>query len=60
MNKTQLVLIETGEAPPSWRLDEGTRAIGRRGLRDAREALRAARRTQDPTADDVTARTPAA
>jgi hypothetical protein len=37
----QLVLIETPAA--AWRLDDTTRAIGRRGLEEARSALRAAR-----------------
>ncbi|MEQ8718389.1 MAG: hypothetical protein RIE08_12335 [Acidimicrobiales bacterium] len=46
MKKTQLVLIESPETPnrAPWRIDETTRAIGREGLREAREALRAARR----------------
>jgi hypothetical protein len=39
MTRQQLVLIET---PAEWRLDESTRAIGRRGLAEARTALRAA------------------
>jgi hypothetical protein len=37
----QLALIETPAA--AWRLDDTTRAIGRRGLEEARSALRAAR-----------------
>ena len=36
---TQLVLIET--SAESWRLDDATRAIGRRGLAEARSALQA-------------------
>jgi hypothetical protein len=36
---TQLTLLET---PPDWRLDEDTREIGRAGVAQAREALRAA------------------
>jgi hypothetical protein len=36
---TQLKLLETA---PDWRLDEGTRAIGREGVRQAREAMQAA------------------
>lgn len=35
----QLTLLET---PPSWRLDERTREVGRRGVAEARAALRAA------------------
>jgi hypothetical protein len=35
---TQLVLIET---PADWHLDDATRAIGRRGLAEARSALQA-------------------
>jgi hypothetical protein len=37
----QLVLLETPAA--AWRLDDTTRAIGRRGVEEARSALRAAR-----------------
>jgi hypothetical protein len=46
MKKTQLVLIECPETPTRapWRIDEATRAVGREGLREAREALQAARR----------------
>jgi hypothetical protein len=40
MTRQQLVLIESPAAV--WRLDESTRIIGRRGLADARSALRAA------------------
>jgi hypothetical protein len=36
---TQLALIET---QPDWRLDASTRAIGREGVRKAREAMQAA------------------
>jgi hypothetical protein len=35
----QLSLIES---PPAWRLDEPTREAGRRGVAEARAALRAA------------------
>jgi hypothetical protein len=35
----QLTLLET---PPSWRLDDHTRAVGRRGVAEARASLRAA------------------
>lgn len=38
---TQLRLIDPTEV--DWRLDEQTKAIGRRGLAQARAALRAAR-----------------
>lgn len=57
MKKTQLVLIESDETPgrAPWRLDESTRAIGRRGLRDAREALRSARHTSDTPATGTAA-----
>jgi hypothetical protein len=37
---TQLVLLESGT--PSWKLDARTREIGRRGLAEARDALRRA------------------
>lgn len=36
----QLVLLES--SPDEWRLDEHTRAVGRRGVEAARAALRAA------------------
>jgi hypothetical protein len=36
---TQLVLVDEA---PEWRLDERTRSTGRRGVAQAREALRAA------------------
>lgn len=36
----QLALIETPEH--DWRLDEHTKAVGRRGVEQAREALRRA------------------
>lgn len=45
----QLVLIENPTS--SWRLDDATRAVGRRGLAEARATLRAARlraSLQDP------------
>jgi hypothetical protein len=38
----QLVLVEPTERP--WELDERTRQVGKRGLEQAREALRRARR----------------
>jgi len=37
---TQLVLIDS--ASPDWKLDRETREIGRRGLAEARAALRRA------------------
>jgi len=37
---TQLLLIDTDS--PSWKLDRQTREIGRRGVAEAREALRRA------------------
>jgi hypothetical protein len=55
MTRQQLLLIESPTA--EWRLDDTTRAIGRRGLADARSALRAAkarvlaRETTTPHAD---------
>jgi hypothetical protein len=35
----QLTLLDT---PPSWRIDEATREVGRRGIAEARASLRAA------------------
>jgi hypothetical protein len=40
--QVQLVLID--ETPADWRLDEGAREVGRRGLAEARAALQAAAR----------------
>jgi hypothetical protein len=37
---TQLLLLDTSS--PSWKLDRQTREIGRRGVAEAREALRRA------------------
>ncbi len=45
----QLALIEAEEAPeqqPEWRLTPEVRAVGQRGLQEAREALRRARANQ--------------
>ena len=47
MNDDQLVLLDDETAPEAasrraWRLDEHTREIGRRGVAQAREALRQA------------------
>ena len=36
----QLVLLD--ENPPEWRIDDETRAIGRAGIAEARQALREA------------------
>lgn len=48
----QLSLLDT---PPEWKLDAATRALGRKGVADARASLRAAlaRHDQDtsPTTD---------
>jgi hypothetical protein len=49
MTRQQLVLIESPAA--EWRLDDSTRAIGRRGLAEARSALRAAQ-ARAATRDD--------
>jgi hypothetical protein len=35
----QLTLLDT---PPSWRIDEATREVGRRGIAEARASLQAA------------------
>jgi hypothetical protein len=35
----QLTLLDT---PPSWRIDEATREVGRRGIAEARALLQAA------------------
>jgi hypothetical protein len=40
----QLQLIDS-RVTPEWRLDETTRAIGRRGIEQARHALHAGRRS---------------
>ena len=41
----QLVLLD--ENPPEWRIDDETRAIGRAGIAEARQALRAALERSD-------------
>lgn len=46
---TQLTLLPSRTG---WKLDERTRAVGRRGVADARSVLQAARRRVDTT-DDV-------
>lgn len=57
---SQLALIECPTAP--WRLDDTTRAIGRRGVAEARAALRAARQRAaglEPTSLEPTSLQPA-
>jgi hypothetical protein len=44
----QLALLET---PPSWRLDDHTRAVGRRGVAAARASLQAALAAHDEPAE---------
>jgi hypothetical protein len=44
--KRQLALLE--DTPSVWRLDEHTRAVGRQGIAQAREALRRVERTDAP------------
>lgn len=47
----QLTLLET---PPTWRIDESTREVGRRGIAEARAALQtalAAERGEAPAQD---------
>jgi hypothetical protein len=39
MNEQLLLVCGSPEEPP-WRLDDHTREVGRRGLQEAREALR--------------------
>ena len=50
---TQLLLIDT--STPSWKLDRQTREIGRRGVAEAREALRRANGTTSRPAAQRTA-----
>jgi hypothetical protein len=51
---TQLLLLDT--PTPSWKLDRQTREIGRRGVAEAREALRRATGTPSrPTAQRTAA-----
>lgn len=55
----QLTLIDT---PPSWRLDEATKAAGRKGIAEARarlEAAKAAAARQAPS-EPAAGRRPAA
>jgi hypothetical protein len=53
--EAQLHLLPTeDDVEASWRLDDSTRAIGRRGVADARGALRAAlRHRADEAAGDA-------
>ena len=47
-----LLADETDDRPGrEWRLDESTRALGRRGVADARRALQAAVRHREALAD---------
>jgi len=46
--KEQLFLVEPEERP--WHLDERTREVGRRGIEQARRALREARATRPAAA----------
>jgi hypothetical protein len=46
----QLTLI-TADENGSWRLDEETRQVGRRGVADARAALQASRRDAEDDRD---------
>ncbi len=51
--EAQLHLLPTDDdVEASWRLDDSTRAIGRRGVADARGALRAALRHRARQADE--------
>jgi hypothetical protein len=63
--EAQLHLLSTdsGDEPgpaPDWRLDESTRALGRRGVADARSALRAAMRHRCADASDEPRQHPSA
>jgi hypothetical protein len=55
----QLHLLEPPE--PDWHLDEATREIGRKGVAEARQALRRARKTtaDQRRADEARRRTAA-
>lgn len=54
----QLTLLESS---PTWRIDEATKAAGRKGIAEARASLRAALAAQaDPATDTPAARRPAA
>lgn len=62
--EAQLHLLPSDEddrlATRDWRLDEPTRALGRRGVADARNALRAALRHREELADHAERRPSAA
>ena len=47
---TQLHLLDPAQV--DWRLDEKTKAVGRKGLAQARQTLRDARRTAEGRDDD--------
>jgi hypothetical protein len=44
----QLTLLDT---PPAWRIDEATKAVGRKGLAEARASLQAAMAAQHRAAE---------
>jgi hypothetical protein len=46
----QLPLLDGPEHEPEWRIDEQTKAIGRKGLARARAALAASTRSHDEDA----------
>ena len=48
----QLTLLES---PPSWRIDEATKAAGRKGIAEARATLQAALAAQADAATDTPA-----
>ena len=50
--ENQLPLLDSG--PRSWKLDRRTREIGRRGIAQARAALRSTARPADADADVAT------
>jgi hypothetical protein len=55
----QLRLLNTADHP-EWQLDESTRALGRRGVEQARAALRAARGEHATRPEDATRTRPGA
>ncbi len=48
----QLTLLDT---PPAWRLDEATKAVGRKGIAEARASLQAALKHDSPDSQRRTA-----
>ncbi|MEM8902982.1 MAG: hypothetical protein AAGA17_07910 [Actinomycetota bacterium] len=58
MTTHQLHLITGGDTtagdPPAWRLDSDTIALGRRGIAEARAALRSLRPIDELTTDEPT------